>query len=81
MNKTLHHSADIPYIPQFFHPTENLTYPFQIATQRFVRSSCILNLKNERLKLGHGTSIHGEDSGGDDKNKVIKKGLRYFVNP
>ena len=36
-----------------FHPPENLIYPFCIATQRVVRSSCILNLKNERLKLDY----------------------------
>ncbi len=46
-------SLHIPYISKFFHPTENLTYPYRISTQRVARSSYILNLKNKRLNLGH----------------------------
>ena len=83
--KTNYHSpffcADIPYIPQFFHLPENLTYQFRISTQRIDRSSCILNLKNERLNLGHCTSIHSGDSGGDVKIKAIKKDSECHLSP
>ncbi len=48
MNKTLHLPVDIPYIPQFFHPPENLTYPFRISTQRVVIK---LYLKFEKWKI------------------------------
>ena len=51
MNKTLHQSVDIPYISKFFHPTENLRYPYRISTQRVVK--LYLKFENERLNLDH----------------------------
>ncbi len=45
-------------ISKVFSLPENLTYPFLISTQRVAISSCILNLKNERLNHAYPDVAH-----------------------